>query len=410
MATRKKEKSNFKIYALVDGKVVFIGKTKGEISPVYYQHRRAQNPFTASYFYPKNSKNPDIHILETICCNSSESYRHIVAWVRIFQEAGYRVINPRGTLDDARDLFPKTLSLVDSLRPSSLDVVLDQTRYCKQNKTELRAVPTMQNEEKASKKPTKEKITLWASSEDKERFVEYAKSLGMTQSQTLQCLMEKTRLEKEDSLFPNWDSGIFVRNLREAHAREEHLLKERIHELETRLRLISDEKSAVAAKMEKSHLIVQKAVKDFYEYFDSACPIPLDIERARYKQYKKSLPKELNYEYPRCSGSTLIRYQALLVGEGMAPAQFVLGIDSHNNPIKLRFYPSKYFVGVKPGEERFAQRNSVWYMAWKMAGEVAELIAAFPLQIRPKYKNPMDEHELFGIMIDKLVAESDAFQ
>ena len=119
----------FKIYALVDGQTIFIGKTQGKIDSVYYQQRRVQNRFTAKYLYPPNSKKPSMHILEDIVCSHSTSYRHIVAWVRIFQDAGYEVINPKGTLDDAHDLKTPTLNLINKLRPRSIDTLLSETLW-----------------------------------------------------------------------------------------------------------------------------------------------------------------------------------------------------------------------------------------------------------------------------------------
>ena len=44
-------------------------------------------------------------------------------------------------------------------------------------------------------------------------------------------------------------------------------------------------------------------------------------------------------------------------------------------------------------------------MAWRKAGEVAELIAAFPVQMKARYQNPMDENEKMHRFIDKLMEE-----
>lgn len=407
MARKQKSIRIFKLYALIHRNTVFIGKTQGKIDSVYYRHRRAQNPYTTEYFYPPNSKNPEIHILETIRCNSSESYQHIVAWVRIFQDAGYQVINPRGTLEDADDLHPQTTELINALRPISLDVLLKETLYKKLDKHS--PAPSTESSEagQPEKRKTRRKITLWASSEEKEQFTSYAKSLGLTQTQTLQYLMRKVHLEKADPLFPAWDNDTFIHVLQESYRQEMESRDKEIHKLKATLRVYVEEKNNQAKKLNQCCAIARKALIESYSFFDSSAALPLNIERGRYKDYISNLPDDAKYAYPSCSGSSLLRLQAFLIGEGEAPPRFALGIDCHGRRIKLRYYPSTYFWGISPGDERFSQRNSVWYMAWRKTGDVAELVSSLPLQISAKYQNPMDDNEVFHVMIDKIIAEND---
>lgn len=405
MFTNKKIRL-FKIYALVHENNVFIGKTQGEVNPVFYQHRRAQNTYTAEHFYPKNSKNPSIHILENITCSLSESYRHIVAWVQIFQEEGYQVINPQGTLADANDLHPQTSALINALRPISLNVLLKETQYKKQGKHSLAPISKLSGTEQPKKTKSREKITLWATSEEKELFVTYAKSLGLTQTQTHRYLMSKVHLEEADPLFPAWDNDTFIHILQELHRQEIEANDKEIHELKTALRVCVEEKQRQTKKLNQCCAITQKSLIDAYGFFDSAAALPLDIERGRHKDYISKLPEGTKYAYPCHSGESLLRLQAFLLGEGTAPARFVFGVDQQGRRIKLRYYPSDYFWGISPGDQRFSQRNSVWYMAWRKSGDVAELISALPLQIRAKYLNPMDRDEKMHKVIDQLMSET----
>lgn len=393
----------FKIYALIHQGNVFVGKTQGEINPVFYRHCRGENPFTAQYFYPKGSKTPTIHILESITCNTHEAYRHIVAWVNIFQDAGYQIINPHGTIDDAYDLHPQTRALVYSLRPFAFNDFLSETQHKKQGKGIPAATPK-QPETKASKKP-KEKITLWATPEEKASFISYAKSLGLTQSQTLRYLMSKVHLEEADPLFPAWDNDTFMHLVQESHEQTVKSKDKRIYELETTLRAYIEREKDEAKKLNQCCAIAQKSLIAFYDLFDSSAMLPLDIERGRYQDF---IPKH-NYMYPRYSGASLVRLQAILLGEGTAPAKFVLGVDQYGCQIKLRYYPSIYFWGISPGNERFSQRNSVWYMAWRKSGDVAELVAALPMQIKAKYQNPMDENERMHHFVDRLIEEASEY-
>lgn len=377
-----------------------------EIDPVYYRHRRAQNPFTAKYFYPKNSKNPSIHILERISCNSHECYRHIVAWVRIFQDAGCEIINPRGTVEDANDLHPLTTELVYGLRPVSLETFLKETQHKKQNK----GTPKSLEREQIKKSQGRQKITLWATPENKERFVFYAKSLCLTQTQTLRYLISKAHLEDVDSLFPGWENDTFMHLIQRSHAQEIEAKDEKIHNLQMALRACVEKQACQTKKLDQCCAIARKSLAEMFEHFDSAALLPLDIDSGRYRDYIAELPDNAKYVYPRYSGNSLLRLQAFLIGKGEATARFVLGIDCHGSRIMLHHYPGNtYFWGISPGDERFSQRNSVWYMAWRKSGNVAELVAAYPMQIEAKYKNPIDEKEKLNKWVDAIVAESDAF-
>ena len=405
MVAKQKGSQNFKIYALIDKKTVFIGKTKGEIGPVYYRHCRAQNVFTTNYYYPPNSKKPDMYILETINCRFSESYRHIVAWVHIFQKEGYQLINPPRTIEDANDLHPKTADLIKVLQPASINDLLKETLYSKANKSDLASVLVSSQKKQLKEKKKRTKITLWATPEEKERFVAYAKSLCLTQSQTLQYLISKVDLEKNDLLFPDWSDDVFIRILEEKYSREIEQHQKIIQQLKSDARFAAEANELQSKKLNTYCSIAQKAAKDVLALFDSAASLPLEVEKGNYKDYVSKLPKNAYYTYPEYSGAALLRLQAVLLGEGNSPPRFILGTDQHGMRLQLRYYPRKYFFGIAPGNKRFSQRNSVWYMAWKKTGNVAELISAYPVQIKPKYQNPMDEHEIIHAFANQLVAE-----
>ena len=403
----KKKTRQFLVYALIDGESVFIGKTQGNIEPVYYRHRRAENVHTSHYYYPPNSKEPKIYILEKEFVSFEAAEHHITAWIYIFLNKGYRVINSKNDLDQVNDLSIELKALIDKLRPDSLELLLRDIKcnLPKRKNTPCHTAntPRVHNLQQGKR----QKITLWASPEDRKRFVQYAEELNLTQSQTLQYVMSKVELEKEDSLFPNWSNDIFIRNFRRGYEYEIAQRDKIIHKLQLSLQEYKDDKAKEAKKLKQCYETVKNAVTVFYRFCDSTAPISLDIERGMYREYIDQLPNRNHYQYPASSGASFVRMHAVLLGEGNAPARFVLGTDERGQGIKLRFYPSNYFVGVNPGNVQFAKRNSVWYLSWRKNGEVAELIAALPMQIQPKYHDPMDEIEIMHAHADRLVEESD---
>ena len=163
----------YTIYALIHNQVVYVGKTKGNLDAVYYRHCRAENPYTSAYYYPRNSKTPSIHILKDQVFDSTDTDRYILAWAYIFRKRGYCVINTEYTPADPEDLQPEMRALIRMISPFSMEQFLKETEYIKQKKKAKTKKPS-------GRKQRREKITLWVTPEEKERFVAYAKSLGFT--------------------------------------------------------------------------------------------------------------------------------------------------------------------------------------------------------------------------------------
>lgn len=379
------------IYALIHDHTVYIGKTKGKIDSVYYRHCRAENPYTASYYYPKNSKKPSIHILKEPFFDSANTDRHIVAWVYIFQRMGYCVLNTESIPEKPEDLQPEMKAFIRMITPFSMDKFLQETRYVMQTRK-----PTVKKP--SCRKQRKEKITIWATPEDKARFVAYAESLGFTQAEALQYLISKVELEKEDPLFPNWIDDSFTHNLEEMYRRKIKTMEQEIFELKAKIHSDNEEKKEESKKSAQCHEAAQKALVDYYSYFESAATVPFDVARGRYRDHVRRLPDDIVYEYPSGSGSTLIQLQAYLYGEGAV--RFVFGMDQQCRYWKFRYYPNQYFYGISPGSKRFSHRYSVWYVEWRQSGEVAELVATYPMQIRAIYRDPMDENEKIFRLVD----------
>ena len=391
------EKTNT-IYALVHERTVYVGKTKGDLGAVYYRHRRAENPYTAGYYYPKNSKNPSIHILKERALDTPDTDRFITAWMYIFQRVGYSVINTEYVPEDPDELQPDIKSLVSVLCPFSMDVFLKATQYVKETREGKREKPS-------ERKQRKEKVTVWVAHEEKVRFLEYAKSMSFTQSEAMQYLISKAKQEKENPFMPNWFDDGFTRNREEMYTRKFEKQENEIHQLKSTIHCLSEEKKQESTKLKQCQDAAQKALVDYYSYFESTAVVPLDVERGRYRDYVRSLPGDIVYDYPIGFGSTLIQLQAYLYGEGAV--RFVLGVDQQGNYRKFRYYPNQYFYGISPGNERFSHRLSVWYVEWRQSGEVADLVAAFPMQIRPVYRNPMDEREKLDRWVDQVLEETE---
>ena len=387
----------YTIYALIHNQVVYVGKTKGNLDAVYYRHCRAENPYTSAYYYPRNSKTPSIHILKDQVFDSTDTDRYILAWAYIFRKRGYCVINTEYTPADPEDLQPEMRALIRMISPFSMEQFLKETEYIKQKKKAKTKKPS-------GRKQRREKITLWVTPEEKERFVAYAKSLGFTQSETMQYLISKASLEKENVFVPNWFDDSFTRNREEMYTRKFEAMEQEIFQLKAKIHANNEEKKQESKKTAQCHEVAQKALIDYYNYFKSSSALSLDVERGQYRDCVRNLTDDVIYTYPAGSGATLIRLQAYLHGEGAV--RFVLGIDQQGNYRKFRYYPNQYFYGISPGSERFSHRRSVWYVEWRESEGVADLVAAFPMQIRAIYRDPTDENEKVCRLVDQVLADT----
>lgn len=223
------------IYALVHNHTVYVGKTKGKLDAVYYRHCRSENPYTSAYYFPKNSKQPSMHIVKEPFFDSANTNRHIEAWIYIFRRMGYHVLNTETVPENPENLRPEMKALIRTISPFSMDRFLQETRYVMPTRK-----PTAKNP--FGRKQRGEKLTLWVSPEEKERYVEFAKSLGFTQSEAMQYLISKVNLEKENEIVPNWFDDGFTKNREEMYAKKYEAQEYEIHQLKTTIHRYSEGK------------------------------------------------------------------------------------------------------------------------------------------------------------------------
>lgn len=128
MNRRKQPIKHFRIYALITGvKLAYIGKTTArEMSAVYRHHIKGRCNHTRDTI-GRAGNATQLHLLTDLTACTPVSYRHVVAWVHIFLAAGYPVVNQPGIIEDAENLYPETVRLVNSLLTTPLETILQRT-------------------------------------------------------------------------------------------------------------------------------------------------------------------------------------------------------------------------------------------------------------------------------------------
>ena len=107
MGRHHTEIRQFRIFALVLGEEIFVGKTTSpRISAVYSRHRCGTVAATRGIL--DQGERPALHILEQLECTGADAYRHVLAWIHLFEQAGFCSINHVATAVSSDLLYPPT--------------------------------------------------------------------------------------------------------------------------------------------------------------------------------------------------------------------------------------------------------------------------------------------------------------
>lgn len=93
----------------------YIGKTiSGRMSSVYSWHRCGHNKYTQELF-EIDFLDPQMVVLEEVSCTGAVAYRHVLSWVRCFDDHGFEILNPGGTLAQAEQMQEETLKIYERI-------------------------------------------------------------------------------------------------------------------------------------------------------------------------------------------------------------------------------------------------------------------------------------------------------
>lgn len=375
MHSKNREKPKvYIIYALLHPteEYCYIGKTSGRLSAAYSEHICQRIDATAGYF-DKQEERPNLHLLGTIEGTRSIAYKHVVAWTRVFTDAGYILLNYDGTLRHAASLKPDTQAIVDQIRREPLETILERTRLEK---------PTDGDRPPKEKKDTGPltQMNLRISSEDKAQFAAYCKSYGMTQREGFALLLDKTLVKGEPHHMQQMTE---LREKNEALAEENKKLKKK-------LAVMSGAELPESVQRSLALLPIQK--EGIARYLEQTLPPEFagePLKRGSYRRYMKYLSPEESYSYPAEEGVLVLCLEAILWGNVLHRACFLIGVGEDKKRYKLRCYPREAYTGIGLDDERYVRQNARFLVAAQRAKDGAmELILAMPL---PEVRIKADE-------------------
>lgn len=377
-----------KIIALINRKnEAFLIRTRSmRPSTVIRRHLRGEYSLTRAYFAKEGIRRPIAYLLAILDMPYYDSYQYLLAYICVLRDAGYTLVNHPNTLVNAKNLYPATKEICDYLQREPIGTLLRNTEL--QKYTDADFGPQMEKQKAKIRKD--HKLTIRVTKADKDRFDAYAKSLNLSQGDTLSVLLTKNENQFDDWI--NWDSDRYV-GLVLQNARDKTKLM-KAH-LDGKQRTWGRERKQYQARIEtlkKRIELIRKVLWEYYSYYKSSCRIPLEIETGDYRQYTDNLAEGCKYEYPSENGWCLMRPVAVLYGSARTPVQFVLGTTTDGRDIKLRIYHKDYFAGLSLTNETYGLRSSTWLVAWERANDGAmDLIMALPMDLQPRYNIPWNQ-------------------
>lgn len=386
-----------RIFALVRGESVFIGRCAAQkLSTIVRSHCRGEHLQTEEYF-DLETKRPELYVLDEVDEVSPITYRHLLAWVHVFDQAGYEVINRAAVLERAWDLRPETRKIVDKIMEQPLEFYLAQGHCADYKAADRQPVPADTEVTQQDPALATERLSVRLTKAEMEGLKAFASDRNLTMRQVLPYLLSTAIMA--DGSRHKLDSAL--QQVQDKYQQTVARLKLRDAKLCGQIDVLKEKNKLLREQYVKHADAWQQGIQKYLSYFESSSLIPMELEKGRYKPYREQSHTE--YHFPKEEGFAVIRPAAVLYGKSQG-SRFIVGTTDQGEPLKLRYYPNKQFLGRFLTDEAFGLRGSCWLVGWEKTSDGAmQLNFALPLSVRPKYEDPMT----VPTELDKLMQEVD---
>lgn len=375
MNQNEKIKKQTRIYAIIADHHVYIGKTTTKhLSAVYRNHIHGRSAPTRDTVIAHAQGMPVLHLLEDLCACKSVAYRHIVAWVHIFAQADYTVVNRPGTLRQAADLHPQTQVLVAQLRVEPLEDILKRTRLAYHTAADKYppSIPEMPEKPANDSRETMQ-LSVRMTRDEKEAFAQFATDWNMSQRDALLYLMQRyskiMTLQEELDMLAAQDKAQRTINRLQAS-------NEKLEQQITKLKTTTPE--SAAPHMTQVVRYAQEGIKGYFASLPATEAPPLP--RLGYKRYMRRHPEATRYPYPDTQDYFDFIPTTILYGNAKPMVHFWIGQATDGSVYKIRIYDKYDFVGISPLNEQYSRQEMLWYIRVRPAVDgAADLIFALPI-------------------------------
>ena len=361
---------NFTIFALVEPnkKIAYIAKsTSPRISAVYSRHICGGSAATRNYFNVQQK--PELHLLETLKCTGSEAYKHVLAWISIFMEAGYDCLNPCGTLDQADEPFMDTNALIQQFQAEPFEAMMQRTLIQRPANADKII------REKAKPAPAAEiaesvtQMNVRIHHSDKLIFDEFCRSFSVNQREGFSLLLDKAV-----------DNSEHFQNLLLNKEKKISELQEENTKLKSKISVLNGEHTDPLIVQYRKYLsLIRDGVKAYLPALDFYVD-EKPLKPMTSKQFMRSQWSVYAYFYPENEGHMEITLDALLWSKSKTQAIFVLGTGSDGRKYKFRYYPKTYYIGYGFWDCPYFYSGVKCFLVYTKANDGAmDVIGAFPL-------------------------------
>ena len=388
----------FRIFALLYRRRIYIGKTfSRRLSAVYHRHCRGNIIATACF-----PEKPTLHVLYSAKMQPFEAYRYILAFIHIFKNAGYEILNCSRSIERSENLHSATQAIVDTLLSTDPEVLLMDTLI--KNPTDADMLPEADTD-KPEEVIADQKITIRVASSEKQEYMKIGAELCLNQRETLQYLLAKAK--QTDSGFLDFEGDGYLRALVNAYREENAKLKKRNAELYEKLTVSRVDKQEKLAQKNKQIEAIKNGIQQYFAMMHSICKIPVGFETGKYEDF---LGVE-QYQFPKEVGSYIFRPQEILRSKGRWGALFILGKGDNDKLYKFRWYPKAYYAGLQIRDHIFGKHGSVWLVGCEKANDGAmDLIYAFPLEVQFRYDGSDEYGSRLRRNVTDLLKEIESYQ
>lgn len=298
--------------------------------------------------------------LEQLECTGADAYRHILAWIHLFEQEGFCSINHVATAVSADALYLPTETILQALPREPVQQILERTYVPKPSEANLcpsRKLAFFSEPEK------KVQMNIRMTVKDKKNFVRFCRKYRLKSREALELLLDQVTGEDTRPQRLLFDQKAL---------REENI------KLKKQLAVRSGKELPVREKRSEAYLhFLQKGIEAYIQYL-----FPAENEEVlpavSYNRFRKQT--NIRYEYPQEEGFLMLTAEASLWGRNRS--RFNVGRGENGELIKLRYYSKPWYTGVLI----WNYPNGTRWMAGcrKAADGAMELTAAFPMPQVPE--------------------------
>lgn len=348
---------------------IYVGKTSSPRLSAAYSDHICQRVDATSGFFDKAEERPELYLLSTVTGTRSLAYKYVLAWIWIFKDGGFGIINPDGTLRHAAALKPDTQAIVDQLREEPLEKILQRTHL--EKPTDGDRPP----EQKIEPQGPLIQMNLRIAASDKALFSAFCKEHQLNQREGFSLLLDRTLAGGE----------LHQLQLLEEIRKKNRKLTEENKKLRQKLAVASGAELPASVQRALALLPLQK--EGIARYLEQILPEEGDgppLKRSSYRKFMRRLSPEEAYVYPPEEGILILRLEAILWGNALHRACFLVGSDGQAR-YKLRYYPRTSYAGIGLDDTRYVRQDSRFILGCQRSKDGAmELVFAFPLPEAPK--------------------------